>query len=414
MIIQLLQKKEHKVYLFIIFYIILDFFLSIASNFFEAKGFALTPYFRILLILFTVIYFVIDFFNINMKRKVNKLFTFNEIFVYGWFAFAMLSISLGLINRNPIIYIITDFLYVLIGTVLFYIFQYLKSNQTYDFFDISKILIVLGIICITFNLKVPAILLVLMIVFVYVNIIKKKYFSSLFLLIPYFIMVLSSNRTQLVVFFIMVLLLLLRKSRNYFSTNSVIVFGISLLILAFCFKVEVLQTLLYFFNPKSNIGFRIYQIIVIFKEGIDYSSSFFVSISQRIIEVQVVIEYWTSDFVTFIFGSGSGGTIDGSKLFNDNSVLNSALLGGEKIHNIHILPFSLIFRYGFIGLMLFLMLLLIVYKSIIKVLNEKTNEQKLFWNLFLIFWFFFSIPAASFLWSMPVFWISLAYTNRQT
>jgi hypothetical protein len=28
--------------------------------------------------------------------------------------------------------------------------------------------------------------------------------------------------------------------------------------------------------------------------------------------------------------------------------------------------------------------------------------------LFLIFWFFFSIPASSFLWSMPVFWISLS------
>jgi hypothetical protein len=53
----------------------------------------------------------------------------------------------------------------------------------------------------------------------------------------------------------------------------------------------------------------------------------------------------------------------------------------------------------------------IIYRSIIKILNEEGNEQELFWNLFLVFWFFFSIPAASFLWSMPVFWMSLVFTN---
>jgi hypothetical protein len=110
---------------------------------------------------------------------------------------------------------------------------------------------------------------------------------------------------------------------------------------------------------------------------------------------------------------GSGATIDGSSVFSDGSVLNSALLGSGKIHNIHLLPFSLIFRYGFIGLLLFILITYIVYQSFIKVLNESADSSIIFWNLFLILWFFFSVPAASFLWSMPVFWISLSMITKK-
>ncbi len=170
--------------------------------------------------------------------------------------------------------------------------------------------------------------------------------------------------------------------------------------------------MLNFINPKSNIGYRINQIAIILEEGIDYSDPFFTSISQRMIEAQVVFEMWTSSITSFIFGTGSGGVIDGGKLFLDNSVLGSSLLGKSKVHNIHILPFSMIFRYGLVGLILFLVLLKIVYKTLLGILNESKSEQEIFWSLLLIFWFFFSIPAASFLWSMPVFWISLTFINK--
>ena len=110
---------------------------------------------------------------------------------------------------------------------------------------------------------------------------------------------------------------------------------------------------------------------------------------------------------------GPGATIDGTTFFIDDSVLNSALLGSNQIHNIHLLPFAFIFRYGMVGLFFFGVLCLVLYNSFIKLLDEKEDDRTLFWNLFLVCWFFFSIPASSFLWSMPVFWISLSMIKKE-
>jgi hypothetical protein len=406
-----MKLKTNKVYLFIILYIILELFLTLASHFYASKSFALTPYFRTVLILFTIIYFSFDLLKIKVPTRFSRLFTINEIFVYGWSFFAVFSVFIGIINENPILYIVTDALYVLIGCAVFLIFKNSKAYENLQFIDISKILIVLGLISIAFSIKAPAILMVITLILIYINILKKKYFFCLILLIPYLIMVISSNRAQLIVLFLMIFLLLLKKIRRHFTLIFVLFFGLCSIFSFFYFKVEILQTLLFFFNINSNLGMRIHQVIVVFTDGIDYSNIFFLSISQRIIEVTVVVDYWTSNLSTFLFGSGSGGVINGSKFFSDNAVLNASLLGDQKVHNIHVLPFSLIFRYGLVGLMFFLILCTIVYRSIIKILNEEVKDQELFWNLFLVLWFFFSIPAASFLWSMPLFWISLVFTN---
>ena len=407
----LILKKEHKEYRFIIAFIILEILLNVIARYIDVKGFALTPYFRIVMILFTVAFFSLDILKLKFKLKFKKTCSWRELFVYGWFFFALISILIGVLNKNPIIYIYTDFIYICLGAILFYIFRN-KHNDKLDSFNLSKIILIIGLGCVIFNLKAPAILLVVIAALMFVNILNKRYLFFILFIIPYLILVFSSNRSQLIVFFLMIFLFLLKKFRNFFSTKSVIFFGLFIILFTYLFRRELISGLLNFINPESNIGYRINQISIILEEGIDYSDPFFTSISQRMIEAQVVFEIWTSSITSFIFGSGSGGVIDGGKIFLDNSVLESSLLGKNKVHNIHLLPFSMIFRHGLIGLMLFLVLLKIVYKTILGILNETKSEQKIFWSLLLIFWFFFSIPAASFLWSMPFFWISISFINK--
>lgn len=412
---QLTFKKNQKFYWFIIAYLSLEIFFKITLNFFEMGSFTMAPYLRLCLIFFTLLFFCSDI--LRLKIPINKTISkasYQNIFVFGWFIFALISILIGLINKNPTLYVITDFIYVFLGTLLFYITD--RNNKhyiTFNFFNrFSRILIIISLFCFITKINPPALLLILMIISVYINILKKRFMLALFLLIPYFILVVSTNRAQLVIFCLMVFILFLKKNKHYFTTKSVIFIGGAILFLLYFIKQQVLDTVLLFVNQNNSIGLRLKQISVILKEGIDYSNPYFTSISQRIIEAQIVINNWTANIINFLFGLGSGATIDGSKFFKDNSVLNSALLGATKIHNIHLLPFSLIFRYGIIGLFLFIHLSVIIYKSFIKVLNEDDDFQKIFWNLFLIFWFFFSIPASSFLWSMPLFWIGLSMIKK--
>ncbi|WP_143744271.1 oligosaccharide repeat unit polymerase [Polaribacter tangerinus] len=389
--------------------------MDIISSFSDSGGFTLTPYFRIVLLLFTACFFILDIINIRFPLSFKKNISYQKLFVFGWLSFASVSVIIGLVNKNPILYVATDFIYIAFGATLFFIIDSNKAKFILNysrFYLFSMLLLSLGYICLFFNIKAPAILLILMAIVSFIKILNGKTISAIFILIPYFLLVVSTNRTQIIIFFLLFFIFLLKKIRTVYTSRAVIFFGLIFMILIYLLKEQILEMALLVINPKGNIGYRINQIAIIFNKGIDYSNPFFISIVQRITEAKIVVKYWTSDIFTFIFGLGSGGTIDGSMFYSDSSVLNSSLLGAKRVHNIHLLPFSLIFRYGLIGLIFFFILLRIVYQSFIKVLNEDNNIGKIFWNLFLISWLIFSMPASSYLWSMPVFWISLAFTNK--
>lgn len=404
--------QNEKTYWFIIIFLSAEILINFLFSFSNIRGFSLTPYIRITLIFFTGLFFFFDFSRLKIPLKINlKKLHLSNIFVYAWMGFSVIGIFISILNRNSVLYTITDSIYVFFGALLFYISERNLSPQKPNnlfFVKFSRALVILSLICLFFSLKPPALLLVLMVVLLYVSILNRRFLDALLLIIPYAILVLSTNRTQLIVFFLMFFILFLRKTRFILSKPVVLVLGITAIICLFFLRQEIIDVLLLIFDKSSNIGFRIYQIDSILKDGIDFTSPAFVSISQRIIEAEVVLQYWTQDVFSFLFGLGPGATIDGTTFFIDNSVLDSALLGSKQIHNIHLLPFAFIFRYGLFGILFFGLLCLMVYKSFIILLDEKENNARIFWNLFLIFWFFFSIPASSFLWSMPVFWISLS------
>ena len=397
---------------FIIYLIIFEILFRTGISLIDIKGFAAIPYIRIGILLFTTAFFLKKILLLKIVLKKKSRFFYEELLIVCWVLFALTHFITGVFRSNPTVYLFTDFIYIIFGVVLYYAnCYYTKSNflnQNKLYSRLSNLTIILSIICVVFNFRSPTILLVLMCVLIYINITQNNFLKVIFLLIPYFILLSSSNRTQLIVFGLMLLVLFLKKFRKKFSINGVILFSLITLSILFFFKENMVEFILFLSGKQSNIGYRFQQILLIFQNGIDYSDPFFTSIVQRILESKAVINYWLTDLWTFIFGAGSGGVIDGSKIYTDNSVLGSALLGAKQVHNIHILPFALIFRYGVMGLIIFMLLLKIAFESFVLIINEKNNLDLIFWNMFVVFWICFSIPASSFLWTMPVFWVALS------
>lgn len=410
------KLARHKEFSFILYFLVFTIFVSSILSLFNIGGFSSTPLVRLAIVFFTLLYFSKTIFQLKIKSFNFKL-QYRYLFVVFWLFLACLSVLVGVFNNNPIVYLFADFLYIFIGVLIYFCSEnnYFSENvRVFDktlFDKLSKYISILLIICLLFSLKTPSVLLVLAAVLICINILKKKYLLTLFLLFPYLVSVASSNRSQLIVFVIILLFLLLRFFRKFLNKNNVLLIGLGVLVLMFVFKEKILQFILFFFDENSGIAFRISQILAIIESGVDFENPYFTSIAQRILEAKAVIEYWQKDYMSFLFGAGSGGVIDGTKFYSDSSVLNSAMLGAKKVHNIHLLPFAFIFRYGIGGVLLLLMLLTMVYKSIVVIINENENYQLIFWNLFFVCWFFFSFSAASYLWTMPIFWISLFFRN---
>ncbi len=203
------------------------------------------------------------------------------------------------------------------------------------------------------------------------------------------------------------------KMSVYFKKlDRIIVISFTLIIIFTTYQ-EIIILSLNFFPENSEIYFRLSQILDIINDGVDYSSTYHVSVSQRLIEAQMVISFWTENIMSFVFGSGLGGVIDG-KYFIDNAVTDSALLGEKSIHNIHLLPFAFIHKYGILGLIIMFLLIIDFFKSIKLSVQNGFNNVHNFWNILFVLLLIYSIPAASFLWTSTLFWIALAMKRNKS
>lgn len=401
-----------KVYIFkfILFYLIFESLLSYLTLILDIHRFAASPYTRAALIIFTFFYFSPEILKIKTRKQIQKKIIFFDGLVMLWVTVAVISLFIGLLYTNPTIYLVSDFVYIGFGGILYYI---AKHNQNISF-EISNFYLksigfaicLLLIIHLLLDIVPSSLLMVITVAFIFTNILKKNIIPASVMTVPYLLLVSTTNRTQLIIFLIMIIVLALKLLRKKYNLNFIFMYVFLFTTIIYFFKVEILEWLLKFFE-NSAMTHRINQLLIIFKEGIDYNSPYLLSVTQRIVEAELVVNYWTTDILSFIFGSGSGGTIDGSKMFNDLGVLNTALLGSEKIHNIHLLPFALIFRYGVFGLSLFVMLLVIIYKSFVRLMNEERNNSTIVCTIFILLWIIYSMPAAAFLWSPPIFWLFL-------
>lgn len=399
-------------------YIVLLFVFQITTiqvfELFGISGFAAIPYYRLSNVLFSFLFFLPEILLKKLTLKNSSIIHLEDLTVALWFGFTCVEFLYGILLSNPLIYLVADFAYIAFGTLLYIVITNIVKTKI-DGYLINKYgitMVILSYIFIPFNLELPPILFIFLIGLSYYYLIEKKYLKSIITLIPFFFEVSNSNRALLIVFMVMLLFYFIYRLSVYFKKMDRIIIITLILILIISTYQEIISITLNFFPENSEIYFRLGQMLDIINEGIDYSSPYHISVSQRMIEAQIVIELWTENIFSFLFGSGLGGVIDG-KHFIDTAVTGSALLGENSIHNIHLLPFAFIHKYGLFGIIIIVLLILNFFKSIKKCLSHNSNKVLIFWNILFVLIFIYSIPAASFLWTSTLFWIVLALKRNK-
>lgn len=409
---------------FAILYFIVIIASSISLPFVGISGFAASPYISIISISFTLLYFFKYFLSMNIFLNTRINFKDESGFVFLWLFFTILSMLVGLVNSNPIVYIVTNFLYILIGYMLFCVTVHIKKHNllmdrtpfSYQLKFIKKLAVFLFFIS-TASLiivqKIPSAMSIFMLSLGLVFFILRRFSYSLLLFVPVLVQVPLSNRALLVSILLCVVMYIYRIAgkKKFFQRYLILIFLPSFILLMF---YGLLVVILQLIPQDSPMFFRLNQLILISKEGLDFTRSDMISIAQRVLEARLVIDNWLSSPFNIPISTGLGSVIDGDLLI-DKSVTNSALLGTNTIHNIHILPFALIHKYGLLGIVIFTLLILSWIKSFKNILDADYNSFNITFllsNIFFCLWFVYSLPASNFLWTSPIFWISCALKSK--
>ena len=117
---------------YIVFISFIEVFFFIILNNIGFQVFQLVPYLRIIVIFFTTLFFLrkvkipLSTFSFSLnKTSENKL-------IFFWFLITIISFIIGLIRFNPILYLFTDFLYLIFG---YFLFRLIKiTNKRKHFF----------------------------------------------------------------------------------------------------------------------------------------------------------------------------------------------------------------------------------------------------------------------------------------
>lgn len=409
----LLSRRKSSIFLYLILLLLFDASIVFILEQYFDHSFAFVPYYRVLIILFSFTFFITDFLK---KIRVYKFLTNENILIVTWLLFSVIELIYGFLAKNPKLYLIADFVYILFGTYLFIIVSHRKEKiESASKLKMFSFWLIGGIIFLqAFSFTVSEFFFLLLLSSIYIFLVKKKYLLSLLFVIPFLLQVINSNRSLLVCLLAILVFYLLHRLSAVLKKIDIYLFVGLFFLLIFTFSQELITVISTFIPEDSMIAFRLEQLLEILNKGVDYNNPFHVSIAQRLLEIKAVTNIWLNDFWSFLFGGGLGAVIDGDQ-FIDKSVTNLALLGAHSIHNIHVLPFALIHKYGFLGILIFLMLIIEVYNSIKKIVFNPSSIE-IFWDLCFVLIFIYALPAASFLWTTPFFWMCLAmkmYSNKK-
>lgn len=395
----------------------LIFFLIFKSIGFHL--FQMSPYLRLVTIIFSFLYLLKkDFIRIGKLFKINIKSTVENYLILTWLFFTIVGFIIGIFNQNPIIYLFTDTIYIFYGYFLFRVFGSNDEIQNQIRLELTNTqeryfviwVIVLSIFTVVFGLTMPPFFIVFCLAFSLHLLNKKKHWFSLLLITPFFIQLLSSNRATLIVFLIVIAFYFLQNKFNRKNIFTFFYLFFFLSILSYFFIDDFLSLIISILPPSSDIHFRINQINEIIIGHFNWNAPEFLSIKQRFDEAEIVIDYWLSNPMNFIFGGGMGATISGFSL-KDAGVIDAALLGESNIHNIHLLPFSLILRHGIFGIIIFFLLLYNIVIYLFKILLNKSSII-ITLTIFVFCWFFYSLSSSGFLWTSPLFWVALSYISN--
>lgn len=404
---------------FFIFIGIVELFFHFILKSFGYQQFQMYPYLRLFNMLFSFLFlFSKGLVSINKMITINLKNTQENKLILFWLFATIICFFVGVINQNSVLYLFTDSIYIFYGYFLFRTFCNDTSLQNMLNIELTKkqdkrfvsLIVIMSVISFALGLVFPNFLLVFTIVYALHLYNKKEYLFSFLLTIPFWFQILATNRSMLMT---VGLVLFFKIFQNRFTRERLNQFFYVITffaVLGYFFLDDFFYSIYDLLPPGSDFKLRMYQLYSIMNGHFDWNSPSFLSLRQRFDEAELVIKYWLSNPMNFIFGGGMGATIEGFA-FDDASVISSAILGTSKIHNIHFLPIAFIFRYGVLGIIIFIMLLLLVVKYLLIVMTSKPS----IFTTIIIFqfcWILYSMPSASFLWPNPLFWVLFAYISN--
>lgn len=260
---------------------------------------------------------------------------------------AVIGIIVGALTGSPMLYLISDTVYLTILVV-----GYLASRHLFLTRPASEWNALQGYIR-----RVTAIIAVVAIVFVLIGRTPPSLFTSLIIatltvevatsprwryatLLAISLLVqlpLMNRATLLQIVFAVAVLIYIRRDRLATTLVRLGVLGLIVMIALAFIDLE-----------NSRFLWRMTELIS-FLSGEDRPAQQ-IAILQRFYEADRVIDEVRGSSLWHAFlGFGSGATVDMSSSM-DNSVKGSAILGASRVHNIHFLPIALYYRHGIMGL----------------------------------------------------------------
>jgi hypothetical protein len=402
---QLLNNKNILAFLIysgLFFDLTLSVIGAILSQISGINGFSVVPYIR------ACTYPIYISIIVYIVFKNRKLTIFNGLHGFSLPITIMIGMTalgavMGLINENPIVYIIANTIY-LITCALYYLasrdfFANEKSNVAEAAKNILPISIAYLSLCIFMQEK--SAIGIAHGVCSFAVIFLSGFEWTAILSFPIILTgVIFADKASLIS---LVAILAAIASQNIKRAKSTLAIIVTLVI----FVVSLFLAMKLF--PEASLIQRIDKVFDGYAQDriIDNDPT----MAQRNYEMGAAIkEIETNHPITgWLVGAGTGATIDLSQT-PDDSVTSAALINDRQIHNIHYFPVAIIYRYGIPGMAFTLLLYLTCITSLIKAMKSN-YPPSVFASLYISFLTVTSFTGASFFFTTPSIFIAMGFLD---
>jgi hypothetical protein len=343
--------------------IIFSVFIAGLPTLFNIESLSFSKGLPLIIVIYTIIIFLVPSSNNRLKysNPIILLFIINIIGIIG--AFLSLSIN-GFVYFR---YIAGDFIVVSYITIIFILLFNIKDSQDFHklfLHSINKIvfieLLLWLFICIKYNglVSVP----ISPIALCFSNIVGNKrngvrFINTLFLLLLTVISFFTWSRINSLSFILLTIIILIFYTRT--KTKILLITPIILLIVVFMGNL----------NMNKFTSTRSYKTILnLLALKVD------MSIEERLIESKLAFTNIIQENpMLFITGLGHGAVINTKYTKSNIGSLSRNLTPEGFIHNIHIGPTLLLYRYGFFGGVFFIYMLLTIKRAFILIKENYNN-----------------------------------------
>jgi hypothetical protein len=270
---------------------------------------------------------------------------------------SILSLLNGLIHSWPIIGVVADFVYMAMAVFVYFVGRFaLESMRAVDRDDarLTRIWIacsayfaIVGASSIPLGSTIFLVgssgVLAIIISLVYSLSYRSKIPTLVILATPLVLSLGQMNRTTLAI--IILTFFVITAAGGAIRVAFRILFTIGVLAVALLFVHEsVMDSLSLADTPLAR---RMTELLEVAANPDDSDE---VALSHRMFEAKLVLtELSKKHPVHWVVGAGAGATLDMTQ-GRDDSVITNSYLGGEQVHNVHLFPAAVLYRYGLLGL----------------------------------------------------------------